>query len=122
MFNCATIKEITEGTEINARLNHSNDTKTNLRLTFILECNDKPKLNEVNDALSRRILDIPFKNKFVDKQEYEDLTEEEKKTTFLNNSYYKSSEFKDKDKQALFLILSEHHKEFYNNKIKHRER
>ena len=55
MFNCATIKEITGGTELNARLNHSNDTKVLLKLLFLLECNDKPKLNEVNDALARRI-------------------------------------------------------------------
>ena len=72
-FNCATIKEITGGDQINARLNFSNDTKTNLNLTFILECNQKPKLNEVNDALSRRILDIPFKNRFVDSHTYEKL-------------------------------------------------
>ena len=58
MFNCATIKEITGGTELNARLNHSNDTKVLLKLLFLLECNDKPKLNEVNDALAWRILDF----------------------------------------------------------------
>ena len=115
LFNCATIKEITGGTELNARLNHSNDTKVNLKLTFLLECNDKPKLNEVNDALSRRILDIPFKNKFVDQQTYNDLNEKEKQTTFLINSYYKTLEFKDKYKQALFLILVKHYKEFINN-------
>ena len=117
MFNCATIKEITGGTELNARLNHSNDTKVNLKLTFVLECNDKPKLNEVNDALSRRILDIPFKNKFVDQQTYNELDEKEKETTFLINSYYKTLEFKDKYKQALFLILAEHYKEFNNNNM-----
>lgn len=114
-FNSSTIKEFTGGNEINARLNHSNDTKVNLRLTFILECNDKPKLNETNDALARRILDIPFKNKFVDSNVYEELDEKEKKTTFLINSYYKTQEFKDKYKYALFLILADHYKEFYKN-------
>ena len=72
-------------------------------------------MNEVNDALSRRIVDIPFKNKFVDKKEYDELEEDEKQGTFLINSYYKTSEFKDKYKQALFLILTEHYKEFINN-------
>ena len=115
MFNCASIKEITGGTELNARLNHSNDTKVNLKLTFLLECNDKSKLNEVNDALSRRILDIPFKNKFVDQQTYNELDEKEKETTFLINSYYKTLEFKDKYKQALFLILVEYYKNFNIN-------
>ena len=114
-FNCATIKEITGGTEINARLNHSNDTTTKLKLTFLLECNDKPKLNESTDALGRRILDIPFKNRFVDKKVYDNLDEEDKKTTFLINSYYKTSEFKNEYKQALFLILTEHYKEYNTN-------
>ena len=77
-FNCATIKEITGGSELNARLNHSNDTKVNLKLTFLLECNNKPQLNEVNDALARRILDIPFKNRFVNKDVYDELDDAEK--------------------------------------------
>jgi phage/plasmid-associated DNA primase len=115
MFNCATIKEITGGGEVNARLNYSNDTKTNLNLTFILECNEEPKLNEVNDALSRRILDIPFKNRFVDKDIYDTLDDEEKKTTFLINKFYKTNEFKEKYKITLFLILCEYYREYYNN-------
>ena len=115
-FNCATIKEITGGDQINARLNFSNDTKTNLNLSFFLECNQKPKLNEVNDALSRRILDIPFKNKFVDETNYNLLDEEDKKTTFLINQYYKTNEFKDQYKQALFLILVKHYKIYNDNK------
>ena len=36
-FNCATI---TGGGEINARLNYSNDCKTNLNMTFILYTNN----------------------------------------------------------------------------------
>ena len=109
-FNCATIKEITGGTKLNARLNHSNDTKTTLRLTFILECNDKPKLNETNDALSRRILDIPFKSRFVDEYIYNKLDETEKINTHQTNPYYKSQEFKEKFKYALFLLLADYYK------------
>lgn len=117
LFNCATIKEFTGGTELNARLCFSNKTKVNLKLSMILECNDKPKLNESNDALGRRIIDIPFKNKFVDRSTYDELDEEDKKTTFLINSYYKTNEFKKEYRQALFLILVEHFKEYYKNKL-----
>ena len=116
MFNCGTIKEILGGNELNARVNYSNDTKVNLQLTLILECNDKPKLNEVNDALGRRIIDVPFKNRFVDKYVYDELDDEDKKTTFITNSYYKTLEFKNEYKQALFFILAEHYKEFHKNK------
>jgi hypothetical protein len=38
-----------------------------------MECNDKPKLDEINDAMARRILDIPFKSRFVDEYIYQDL-------------------------------------------------
>ena len=115
-FNCATIKEITGGSELNARLNHSNNTKVNLKLTFLLECNSKPQLNEVNDALARRILDIPFKSRFVNKDIYEELDECEKDHTFLINDFYKSLEFKNKYRQALFMILVKHYTEFNSNK------
>ena len=114
-FNMATVKDITGGGSINARLNYSNDTKTNLNITFIGECNDKPKSSEVNPAVARRILDIPFKSSFVDQKEYDELTSEQKKYTSLTNYYYKTKEFKNKYKQALFLILAKHHKEFLNN-------
>ena len=45
----------------------------------------------------------------------EEVDKEEKKTTFLINPYYKTLEFKDKYKQALFFILTEHNKKHYNN-------
>lgn len=114
-FNCATIKEITGGDELNARQLYSKDTQTLLRLSLILECNNKPKLNESTDALGRRILDIPFKNKFVDKDIYDELDEDEKKTTFETNYYYKTPEFKQQYKQTLFLILCDYYKILYDN-------
>ena len=111
MLNCSTIKEITGGTELNARVIYSKKTKVNLQLTFILECNEKPKLNEVNDALRRRIIDILFGQKFVDKKEYdeaiEDLPDNEPSKIGLINPLYKQKKFKDDYKCALFMILSE---------------
>ena len=104
-FNTSTLKDITGGGNINARLNYSNNTKTILNLTLILECNDKPKLKESNDAdaLIRRILDIPFKNKFVDKSIYDELTEDEKKAVYLKNDYFKTTEFKRKNNYKSFV-------------------
>ena len=72
----------------------------------MLECNNKPQLNEVNDALARRILDIPFKNRFVNKDVYDELDDVEKTYTFLINDIYKSFEFKNKFKQSLFFNSS----------------
>ena len=115
-INTSTLRELTGGEEINARGLYSDNTKVNLNLSFVMECNDKPKLDEINDAMSRRILDIPFKNRFVDQYVYDELDEEDKKTTFLVNPDYKGTEFKVKYRQALFKILCEHHQAFLKNK------
>jgi phage/plasmid-associated DNA primase len=115
-INCATIKELVGGTELNARTLYSDKTTTNLCMTFIMECNEKPKLNETSDALSRRIIDIPFKSRFVDKKVYDKLTDEQKINTSITNSYYKTIDFKEKYKLILFLILKDYFYEYYKTK------
>jgi len=115
-INCATLKELVGGTEINARTLYSDKTTTNLCLTFIMECNEKPKLNETSDALSRRIIDIPFKSRFVDKKIYDKLNDEQKINTAIINSYYKTKEFKEKYKLVLFLILKDYFYRYYKSK------
>lgn len=116
-LNCSTIKEITGGGEINARLNHSNNTKTVLNCTMIMECNEKPKLSEVNEAMERRILDIPFNSLFVDKMKFEKFSDQERKENeiFLGNTFFKTYDFKEKYKQALFMILIKHYKSYIDN-------
>jgi len=114
-FNCATIKELVGGTEMNARTLYSDKTTTNLKMTFIMECNEKPKLNETSDALSRRIIDIPFKSKFVDKRIYDKLNEAQKIGVSITNSFFKTREFKDKYRITLFEILREYYKDYKNN-------
>ena len=116
-FLCAsTIKELTGGNKINARLNHSNNTKTNLKLTLIMECNGKPSMKEkaIDDALLRRFADIPFKASFMDSNKY---AQQEKyaanmENVFLSNPEYKTDECKDNFKYALFYILVDYIKNF----------
>jgi len=117
-INTATMKELTGGEEINARLNHSNDTKTKLKCTLILECNEKPRLNEVNDAVARRIIDIPFKSTFVDTDIYNKLKDNQRENIFIVNPYYKSKEFKEKYKLAFFHILINKYNEYIKNDSK----
>lgn len=113
-INCATVKELTGGKDINARLNHSNETDTKLNLTLVMECNEKPKLSEVGDGMRRRVLDIPFNSSFIDKCAYDKLDDELKSNTFISNKFYKTNEFRNKYKQALFMILINYYYE-YNN-------
>ena len=112
------MKELTGGNQINASMKYSNESKVVLNLTFIMECNKKPALDEIDPAVERRIHEVEFKSKFVDEDVYETLTEEEKKNTFVGNPYYKKQEFKDQYKQALFELLITHYKIFKDNKYK----
>lgn len=97
----STIKELTGGSKINARLNYSNNTVTNLRATHILECNEKPKiLGNMDNAAARRILDIPFRSTFVP-----DVSKYTGDYIYQGNSSYKHDNFKNKYKLPLFIIL-----------------
>ena len=107
-LNLAAIKELTGGEEINARVNYSNDTKTLLSATHILECNERPKLcGRVDDATIRRLIDIPFRSVFTAKPD-----EYFGEYVYAKNIFYKSSEFKNEYKYALFTILVEYWKEY----------
>jgi len=115
----STMKELTGDSEINCRPLFSNDTKTLLCNTLFLECNELPKMDEVNDAIIRRTQVIPFKSRFVDEHSYNSFSEEEIKTKniFKGDSYYKTDEFKHDYKQSLIIILLEYFKVFKDNKF-----
>jgi hypothetical protein len=68
-------------------------------------------MDEVNDAISRRIRTVPFITKAVDQEIYDIL--EDRTNINLINPYYKTDEFQDDFKQALFLILLERFKIFH---------
>ena len=108
------IKLITGGSEINARLCHSNNTKTKLCCTCIIECNTKPKFDKVDGGIQRRLIDCPFRNKFCDKKDIE----REKKNSyevFEANSYLKDNMFHEEYKYAMFEILRDYYKIYREN-------
>jgi len=106
---CATVKKITGDTKINVRPLYSNQTGIDLKCTVIMICNEKPVLDEVNDAVSRRMRAgvIPFGQKFVSKNELESTSAEEIEqfNMKLGDVKYVSQKFKAEFKQALFMIL-----------------
>jgi phage/plasmid-associated DNA primase len=115
-INTSTLKEITGDKTLNTRFLHSNKCETTLKLTLMMECNELPKLDEVNDAIQRRIRGIPFISKFVSKEVYDEL--EDKTNVFIGDSYYKSDEFQEEYRQALILILLDHWKIYFDNGMK----
>ena len=117
-INVEIMKDITGADEINARLNHSNNTETFLKCTLVMECNDKPKLNNISqpDALLRRIIICVFKSTFVDQAFLDELLDDEKEDKFVGNQYHKSKDFKDKYKQVFFNILIKYYKAYAETK------
>ena len=110
-LNIATIKELTGGKAVNARMNYSNDTKTVLVGTHILECNERPKLSgRVDDAVVRRLVDIPFRSIFTSKPD-----EYFGEFVFKKNDYYKSSEFQTRFRCVLFKTLLKYWEEYLKN-------
>jgi phage/plasmid-associated DNA primase len=113
----STLKEITGDPTLNARKCHSNNTKTTLLLSLFLECNDELKMDEINDAVIRRVDVTPFVSKFVSQSVYNEIPEEtrKEKNIMIGNAYYKSVEFQQKYKQALIQTLFNYFDEFKND-------
>lgn len=98
----ATIKELSGGESINARMNYSNDTSVTLTATHIMECNAKPKIDTNGEALTRRLMDIPFISTFTNDP---DILSKELDNVYKGNTYYKSKPFKAEFKTVLFDYL-----------------
>jgi len=115
----STMKELTGDDTINTRKLYSGECEIKLKLSLFLECNELPKMDEVNDAIIRRVRVIPFTSKFVDESTFETLEAEEIKNSnvFLGNTFYKTDEFKAQYKQALLMILFKKFEDFKNNKF-----
>lgn len=109
----ATVKVITGDATVNARMNYSNDCKTSINLTLIMECNNLPPLDEITGAVVRRFRGIPFESTFIPADTFNTMTD----TTGYEvaNPYFKTNEFKSDHKQALFDILIEYWNTYRDN-------
>lgn len=108
-LNGATIKYLSGNPVINARALYSKETTTNIHGTIIMECNQRPAISgRADNSFFRRLIDILFPTNFVD-------TEDQ----ILDNTYklkddsFKSDDFKENHKFALFKILSQSKQKIY---------
>tara|TARA_R110001606_G_scaffold269605_2_gene418172 strand:- start:5031 stop:7538 length:2508 start_codon:yes stop_codon:yes gene_type:complete len=114
LINIGTMKELTGSTTINARMNYSNDTKTILKATHILEANKTPKMKgQMDNSIKRRVIDIKFESTFTMD---EDLLNEP--NHFKVNPYYRDQEFKETHKFALIKYLINFIMKFNKNNSK----
>jgi phage/plasmid-associated DNA primase len=120
-INCSLIKTLTGDAQICARGLYKDDTKTNIKCTLIMECNDKPSLSEYNLAMKRRLIDILFKCRFYDNNMYEQETTGMTEKEIINNKIYKintfysTEAFRNKYRIPLFLILKDYIYQFVTN-------
>ncbi|ATZ81249.1 D5 family helicase-primase [Bodo saltans virus] len=108
-FENSVVKELTGGGTFSARGHHESDTKKDLNLTMIVECNKKPMFKEEpTNADVRRIIDLNFRSTYTD----DDSLIDHANYIYKANTYYKSTEFQHKYKYALIHILIEEHKKY----------
>jgi len=120
---CSTIKKFSGDYKINARDLYASAANCLFLVvaTLIIECNTAPKLDESNDAMMRRLKRgvIPFTQKFVCQREYDDASEGERKRDNLHvgDDHYKTNQFKDDNKQALFMVVLPYIQVWLNQKF-----
>jgi phage/plasmid-associated DNA primase len=116
-INASAMKEITGDCEINARHHYSNDTKTKLGMTLVAEFNEMPLMSEVGESIKRRVRAIPFNSRFLPQDIYDALPEDERVDVGVANPEYKTAEFKQQYKQALFEVLRQYWVHFHGAKF-----
>ena len=117
------MKELTGDKTLNARQCYSNDTKTRLRNTTLMEANELPLLNDmtrggVGFSILRRFDVYSFDATAVTQQEFDRMEEAERTNVIIANPYYKTDKFQHEYKQAFFCILSQHFEKFVKNDMK----
>jgi phage/plasmid-associated DNA primase len=110
---CSVMKELTGDKTLNVRGLYSSKCKINLQITLCMEANDLPRLDEVNDAIARRIDITPFTSKAVSKEDYD--CAEDKIGLMVANPHYKTDEFQEEYKMSLFHLLQPYFQIFKKN-------
>ena len=96
------IKDITGGTEINARQLYSAKTSVRMKQMQVLECNTRPNIKgQIGEAVGDRILDIPFISYFTSNETEWDAPNH----IYPINLYFKTTEFKQEFRSVLFKYL-----------------
>lgn len=106
-----TLKELSGGNQLNARGLYMTSTDTVLHNTTIIQCNKIPQLDNVDEAISHRLVVIPFRALF---RKPEDIALMPKDTEYVYevNNYYKEDEFLNDMKLPFINVLLKYYKEF----------
>lgn len=111
-FENSIVKELTGGGNFSARGHFESETQKELNNTMICECNEKPLFKDkIMEAEIRRLIDIYFRASFTTDETLLD----DNKYIYKADSYYKTTEFHEKYRFALFKIIADRHKIYYHD-------
>ena len=106
-LSASTIKELTGDASINGRGLYQSNCDIQLTGTLSLDANTIPNIDIVEFATDRRLRPIPFNTRAVSQADYDEAVD--KTNLVVKQEKYVSAQWKQENKQALFLILLEHH-------------
>ena len=102
------IKDLTGGATFNARQLYQAMCAVQICMLLVLECNKKPELSgRIDRSVLERIIDIPFVSTFTVNESEWDKNTGEKRHYYPVDPTFKSSEFQEKHKHALFEYIAE---------------
>ena len=110
-FNIATAKQLTGDQSINARALYSNNCRTFLKSTMFLETNAAIDPDGMDEGFARRYKEIHFPMRYRSNVE----GCEDDKYVKQAKGYYKTKQFREKYRVALFYILADYHKTYMDN-------
>lgn len=107
------IKKITGGGTLTARHLYKNSSPCVLHNTTIMECNQKPDIaGQGGNSIDRRVIVVKFPKLFtISKAQCEKYPDRYS----LANPYYKTQEFQDEFRDAMFYLLADHFKLYRDN-------
>lgn len=123
-INTSTMKELTGSPTLSVRGLYSSITFICLLCSLFLEANTLPLFDEVNQAVIRRLMSIPFKSRFMPKHQYDvetkGMTADEIRDAriYVANERFIDAEFRNAQRQAFLTILMRYFAVFYAGGMK----
>ena len=106
-LNASMIKLVTGTERVSARMLYSNNTTTQLQLTLVEETNARVRIDHVDAALGKRLIEVSFPSTFSNDPELAG-----KHNVYPCDVHFKSKEFKRKHRMTLMWLLIDHYKQY----------
>ncbi len=110
------MKKLTGGDSMPVRGLYSSKVGIALHASHFLLCNNKPKLDEVSEAVARRLVVVPFRSLFRDKETIKREFNPDEPYLYEGSEYYKTDEFGREYRLEMMNLLLESYAHYKSNK------